>query len=59
MSSRAMLEREPKVKGDRRPRVNLCGVCGEEISETELLCKDCRRMDDGIRQELGVSDELA
>jgi len=25
-----------------RQRVNLCGSCGTAISETELLCKDCR-----------------
>jgi predicted amidophosphoribosyltransferase len=34
--------REPRIKQDRRPRINLCGACGGEVSETELLCEDCR-----------------
>jgi hypothetical protein len=35
--------REPRIQRERKPRVNLCGSCGAEESETELLCKDCRK----------------
>lgn len=42
MSFGAKEAREPRIKADRRPRVNLCGCCGEEVSATELLCKECR-----------------
>jgi hypothetical protein len=33
---------EVRIKGDRKPRYNLCGDCGQVVSETELLCEDCR-----------------
>lgn len=33
---------EIRFKGARRPRVNLCGSCGDPIQSTELLCEDCR-----------------
>lgn len=42
MSFGAKEAREPRIRADRRPRVNLCGACGEEVSETELLCVECR-----------------
>ena len=47
MSFSVQEAREPRIKADRRPRVNLCGECGDEIDETELLCEDCRRSDEG------------
>ena len=34
---------EARIKGDRRPRITLCGDCGQIVSETELLCADCRQ----------------
>jgi hypothetical protein len=43
MSVGAKEARETKIKGDRRPRVNTCGDCGDEIDDTSLLCDDCRR----------------
>jgi hypothetical protein len=43
MSFGAKEARETRIKADRKPRVNLCGDCGDEISETELLCESCRR----------------
>lgn len=43
MSFGAKEARETRIKADSRPRVNLCGDCGCEISETELLCYECRR----------------
>jgi len=33
---------EARIKGDRRPRYNICGDCGRPIAATELLCEDCR-----------------
>jgi hypothetical protein len=30
---------EPSLKGERKPRVNYCGDCGEECDG--LLCDDC------------------
>lgn len=36
----AVMERQ--IKGDRKPRVNLCGDCGIAIGANELLCEDCR-----------------
>ena len=33
---------EARIKGDRKPRYNLCGDCGVRVSDTELLCEDCR-----------------
>jgi hypothetical protein len=30
---------EPSLKGERKPRVNYCGDCGEECDS--LLCDDC------------------
>jgi predicted amidophosphoribosyltransferase len=26
----------------KRPRANLCGDCGAEVDQGELLCVDCR-----------------
>jgi predicted amidophosphoribosyltransferase len=43
MSFEAKEIRETKIKADRRPRISLCGDCGDEISETELLCAECRK----------------
>jgi hypothetical protein len=40
MSATAVMERQ--IKGDRKPRVNLCGDCGIVIAFTQLLCEDCR-----------------
>lgn len=34
-----------------REQVNLCGVCGEEIAATELLCVGCRGTLDPVDQE--------
>jgi hypothetical protein len=34
--------REARINRERSARVNLCGDCGCEVAETELLCKDCR-----------------
>jgi hypothetical protein len=34
---------EARIKGDRKPRYNLCGDCGQGVSETELLCTECRQ----------------
>ena len=34
---------EARIKGDRKPRVNLCGDCGCMIGATELLCSECRQ----------------
>ena len=36
----AVMERQ--IRGDRKPRVNLCGSCGTELPDTELLCAECR-----------------
>ena len=33
---------EARIRGDRKPRYNICGDCGCSIAETELLCEDCR-----------------
>jgi predicted amidophosphoribosyltransferase len=35
--------KEARIHENRKPRINLCGSCGAEVSETELLCKDCRK----------------
>jgi hypothetical protein len=34
---------EVRIIGERKPRVNLCGDCGDSIAATELLCEDCRK----------------
>jgi hypothetical protein len=34
---------EARIKGDRKPRINLCGDCGCPLPATELLCTDCRQ----------------
>ena len=34
---------EARIKGDRKPRYNLCGDCGCCVSDTELLCTECRQ----------------
>ena len=34
---------EARIKGDRKPRYNLCGDCGCRLPATELLCADCRQ----------------
>ena len=33
---------ELQIKGDRKPRVNLCGDCGIVVGANELLCEECR-----------------
>ena len=42
--------REPR---EPRKRINLCGDCGKPVSETELLCTECRQnvytVDSGVR----------
>jgi hypothetical protein len=40
-------EKELRIK-NRKPRINLCGSCGEQIGETELLCARCRRCEDPV-----------
>jgi hypothetical protein len=35
---------EARIKGDRKPRYNLCGDCGQVVSETDLLCTECRQL---------------
>jgi hypothetical protein len=34
---------EARIKGDRKPRINLCGDCGCPLPATELLCSECRQ----------------
>ena len=34
--------KEARIQRERKPRVALCGACGVEVHETELLCEDCR-----------------
>ena len=49
---------EARIRGDRKPRINLCGDCGGSIAETGLLCEDCRvsilvqdtEGEDGVRE---------
>ena len=49
---------EARIRGDRKPRYNICGDCGCPIAETELLCEDCRvsilvqdtEGEDGVRE---------
>jgi hypothetical protein len=49
---------EARIKGDRKPRYNLCGSCGQAIGASELLCEDCRvsilvqdaEGEDGVRE---------
>jgi hypothetical protein len=48
MSFGAKEARETKIKADRKPRVNLCGDCGCEVHETELLCESCRRTGESL-----------
>lgn len=38
----AAYAKESCISRERRTRVNLCGSCGEEIDQHELLCTDCR-----------------
>ena len=38
--SSAVMERQ--IRGDRKPRVNLCGDCGIAVGANELLCEECR-----------------
>ena len=35
--------KEARIERERHTRVNLCGVCGREISDTELLCENCHK----------------
>lgn len=42
MSFGAKEAKEPRIQRERKPRVNLCGACGAAVSETELLCVECR-----------------
>jgi len=33
----------PEIREKRqRGQVNLCGACGQRVSASELLCKDCK-----------------
>jgi hypothetical protein len=49
---------EARIKGDRKPRYNLCGSCGQAIGASELLCENCRvsilvqdtEGEDGVRE---------
>ncbi len=34
--------KEARINRETRVRVNLCGACGDEIDQNELLCKECR-----------------
>jgi len=42
MSRSAAAVKEAREPKPVRPQINLCGACGEEISASELLCKECR-----------------
>jgi hypothetical protein len=42
MSFGAKEAREPRIQRERKPRVNLCGACGQAVGESELLCAECR-----------------
>jgi hypothetical protein len=46
--------KEARINQERRVRVNLCGDCGQEISETELLCETCRRTGENLWEPLAV-----
>ena len=37
--------KEARINQERKPRVNLCGDCGVEVAETELLCDECAKLD--------------
>ena len=43
--------REARINQERKPRVSLCGDCGVEVSETELLCDECAHTEPVIEQE--------
>ncbi len=34
--------KEARINRETRVRVNLCGACGDEIDQNELVCKECR-----------------
>ena len=34
--------KEARINRETRVRFNLCGACGEDIDQNELLCKECR-----------------
>jgi hypothetical protein len=34
--------KEARINRETRVRVNLCGSCGDEIDQNELLCIECR-----------------
>jgi len=34
--------KEARINRETRVCVNLCGACGEEIDQNELLCTECR-----------------
>jgi ribosomal protein L34E len=36
---------ELKIFKERKPRVNTCGDCGEEIAAGAVLCEDCARQE--------------
>lgn len=38
----AAYAKESRITRERKTRVNLCGSCGEEIDQHELLCTECR-----------------
>lgn len=35
--------KEARINKERKPRVNLCGACGDEIDANELLCTECKK----------------
>ena len=43
--------REARINQERKPRVSLCGDCGVEVSETELLCEVCAKQEPVTEQE--------
>ena len=47
--------KEARIDRSRKPRVNLCGSCGEDIDANELLCAACRKptveSEDEVNQE--------
>lgn len=53
----AAYAKETRINRERQTRVNLCGSCGEEIDQNELLCTDCRGTLAGTPQESDVDFE--
>jgi len=45
---------EKKITGDKRPKVAVCGSCGEPVAKGRLVCDECV----GFRwMELPYNDE--